>query len=46
MVASASAPERDASYDVNARKIMKPRTSAKPLAKTPKTPEARSPSLK
>ena len=46
IVASVSAPERESSYDVKARKMMKPSSTEKPVASTPNTPEARSPSLK
>ena len=46
MIASASAPERDSSYESKARKMMKPSSTEKPVASTPNTPEARSPSLK
>ena len=46
IVASASAPDRDSSYEVKARKMMKPSRTEKPVASTPNTPEARSPSLK
>ena len=46
MVASVSAPDRESSYDENARKMMKPSSTEKPVASTPKTPDARSPSLK
>ena len=46
MVASDSAPERDSSYDEKARKMMKPSSTEKPVASTPNTPEARSPSVK
>src|SRR5687768_11273581 len=44
--ASASAPALDWSYVVKARKITKPAKIAKPPARTPKTPDARSPSVK
>ncbi len=46
IVASVSAPARDWSYDVNDKKMMKPSSTENPVASTPKTPEARSPSVK
>src|ERR1044072_7317045 len=46
ITASVSAPLRDASKLSNARKTTKPRTIANPVASTPNTPAARSPSWK
>jgi hypothetical protein len=45
-VASVSAPDRDSSYEVKDRKMMNPSRTENPVASTPNTPEARSPSLK
>ncbi len=44
--ASCSAPAREVSKLSNARNTTKPRMIAKPVASTPKTPAARSPSVK
>jgi hypothetical protein len=46
IVASLSAPARESSYEENAKKMMKPSSTENPVASTPNTPDARSPSLK
>jgi hypothetical protein len=46
MWASVSAPLRDASKLSKARKTTNPASTAKPVARTPNTPAARSPSSK